>query len=54
MIWESAWTKGNGDTRIPARSLALVAEAALQALYEDTQHPFVPSLDLNGIAAVLT
>jgi hypothetical protein len=52
MLWESAWTQGKGDTRIPAKSLAPVAEASLQALYVDTQ--FVPSLDLDAIGAVLT
>ena len=54
MIWQSAWTQGKGDTRIPAKSLTPVNKADLQTLYEDTQHPFVPSLDLDAIAAVLT
>ena len=52
MIWESAWIQGKGDTRIPAKSLAAVSEADLQTLYQDIS--FVPSLDLDSVATVLT
>jgi hypothetical protein len=53
MIWDSAWATGRGNTRIRKAALAPIDPAELQALYQDTLHPFVPSLDLDAIAAVL-
>jgi len=53
MIWDSAWAVGKGTSRIAAKALVPVQQTDLQALYQDEQHPFVPSLDLDAIAAVL-
>jgi hypothetical protein len=50
MVWQAAWSEGDGDA-IGLTQLKAVDTAKLQALYEDDT--FVESLDLNHIAAVL-
>ena len=47
MLWDSAWIAGGGI----AGAAAAVPQPALQIIYEDAG--FVPSLDLDHIAAVL-
>jgi hypothetical protein len=47
MLWDSAWTQGQGDTRFTAAQLTAVDRSALQHLYESPG--FVPSLDLDTI-----
>lgn len=47
MLWDSAWTQGQGDTRFTAAQLTAVDRSALQNLYESPG--FVPSLDLDTI-----
>ena len=49
-IWDGAWAAGNGNS-IPASSLAEIAAAKLQTLYEDEN--FVTSLDLDNIGPEL-
>jgi hypothetical protein len=53
MLWESAWAKGDGDTRFTQAQLRAIDRTKLQALYEDDENVFVPSLDLDAIGDVL-
>jgi hypothetical protein len=50
MVWQAAWSEGNGDD-IAQSQLKAIDTSRLQALYEDDT--FVESLDLDHIAAVL-
>ncbi len=51
MIWESAWKKGHGTTRIAKADLGPADEAELAKLYLDTD--FVPSKTLDQIGPFL-
>jgi hypothetical protein len=53
MLWESAWVVGGGDARFTLTDMKGIRRDSLQALYENEQTPFVPSLDLDAIGAVL-
>ncbi len=53
MLWESAWSVGGGDGRFTDAQIRAINRDKLQALYEDDQTVFVPSLDLDAIGAVL-
>lgn len=53
MLRESAWTEGNGIRRFNTKQLIAISRAVRQELWEDDQHPFVPSLDLDAIGNVL-
>jgi hypothetical protein len=49
-VWEAAWKVGKGQ-QVPAASLTAIDPGVLQSLYTDKT--FVPSLDLDHVAAVL-
>jgi len=52
MLWDSAWTHGDGAGRFPNTQLTAISRADLQTLYENPA--FIRSLDLNSIGPVLT
>lgn len=53
MLWESAWVEGGGDGRFSDAQMRGINRNSLQALYEDDENVFVPSLDLDDIGSVL-
>lgn len=53
MLWESAWVVGAGSERFTTAQMVAIDRAKLQALYEDDENVFVPSLDLDHIGAIL-
>jgi len=50
-IWEAAWVEAGAEQRFGPGQLVGIDRDALRALYEDPG--FVPSIDLDGIGAVL-
>jgi len=50
-IWEAAWVEAGAEQRFTPAHLVALDRDALRALYQDPG--FVPSLDLDGIGAVL-
>ena len=52
MLWDSAWTQGQGPTRFTPTQLVAINRSDLQTLYEKPE--FIPSLDLDAIGPHLT
>ena len=50
LVWNAAWTAGNGE-QLPMAKLKAIGEAAFEKLYRDAG--FVESLDLDAIASKL-
>jgi hypothetical protein len=51
VIWESAWIKGQGETKFTQAQMVAMNKNSLRARYEKTS--FVESLDLDHIQPVL-
>ncbi|WP_375414238.1 hypothetical protein [uncultured Bradyrhizobium sp.] len=52
MIWQSAWETGHGNT-IPKSKIAAIDPDILSGFYNDQDDPFLPSLAIDEIDAVL-